>query len=60
VDARFVFDEGSRRLIPIAPSRWGYRVDLPTTIARIRESLRGPTREVPIALTLIPRAIRRP
>jgi vancomycin resistance protein YoaR len=54
VDARFVFDEGSRRLIPIAPSRWGYRVDLPTTIARIRESLRGPTREVPIALTLIP------
>ncbi len=54
VDARFVFDEQAKRLIPIAASQWGYRMDLPTTIARIREALATPTREVPIALTLIP------
>ncbi|HXF70018.1 MAG TPA: VanW family protein [Thermoflexus sp.] len=54
VDARFVFDEARRQLIPIAPSRWGYRVDIPTTVARIREALSAPVREVPIALTLIP------
>jgi vancomycin resistance protein YoaR len=54
VEARFVFDEDQRRLIPIAPSRWGYRVDVPATIARIQESLRGPTREVALALALIP------
>ncbi|WP_322800898.1 VanW family protein [Thermoflexus sp.] len=54
VDARFVFDEAQRRLVPIAPSRWGYRVEITTTVARIRESLSGPTREVPIALTLVP------
>ncbi len=54
IDARFVFDEAQRRLIPVAPSRWGYRVEISTTIARIRESLSTPTREVPIALALIP------
>lgn len=54
VDARFIFDEAQRRLVPITPSQWGYRVEIPTTVARIRESLSRPTREVPIALTLIP------
>lgn len=54
VDARFVFDEARRRLVPIAPSRWGYRVEITATVTRIRESLSMPTREVPIALKLIP------
>jgi len=54
VDARFVFDEAGRRLVPIAPSRWGYQVDVAATAARIRESLSAPTREVPIALIPIP------
>ncbi|MCS7252226.1 MAG: VanW family protein [Anaerolineae bacterium] len=54
VDARFTFDETQQELIPIMPARWGYRVDVLATVARIRESLSRLTREVPIALTLIP------
>ncbi|MCS7351290.1 VanW family protein [Thermoflexus sp.] len=54
VDARFIFNEAQRQLVPVAPARWGYRVEIPAMVARIRESLSRPTREVPIALTLIP------
>ncbi len=53
-DARFVFDEAQRRLVPVAPSQWGYRVDVAPSVTRIQESLSMPTRELPIALTLIP------
>lgn len=54
VDARFVFDEAEGRLIPIAPARFGYRMVLTDTLVRIRESLSTLTREVPVAIELLP------
>jgi len=53
-NARFIFNDDTRQLEVIAPSSDGLQVDVETTLARIGALAPDASRNVPLALTVIP------